>query len=272
MEHVELQGEKVPKVGLGTWQLTGRQCRDAVKNALNIGYRHIDTAQVYGNEREVGQGIQASKIDRDDIWLTTKVWRDKFKREDVLSSVDESLRKLETDYVDLLLIHWPSESVPFKETLEAMNQLVEQGKVRNIGVSNFTPEQLEKAQEVSERELFTNQVEYHPFLDQSELLQKCREEDMMLTAYSPLARGDVLNDETLIAIGAKHDKTSAQAALRWLMQKENVAAIPKASTHPHQADNLNIFDFELGEDEMQRISELASNERKVNPAFAPWER
>lgn len=272
MQHVELKTEEVPKIGLGTWQLTGRECRDAVKNAVDIGYRHIDTAQVYGNEQQVGQGIQASKIERDDIWLTTKVWRDKFKGEDVISSVEKSLGRLETDYLDLLLIHWPSETVPFNETLDAMNRLVEEGKVRNIGVSNFTPEQVQEAQKVSKRELFTNQVEYHPFLDQSELLKKCRREDMMLTAYSPLARGDVLGSETLTAIAARYDKTPAQAALRWLIQQENVAAIPKASLHSHQADNLNIFDFELNQEEMQRISELASNERKVNPAFAPWKR
>lgn len=272
MKHVEVQGEKVPKIGLGTWQLTGRKCRDAVKNALSIGYRHVDTAQAYGNERQVGQGIQASKVDRDDIWLTTKVWRDKFRSEDVLSSVEESLRKLETDYIDLLLIHWPSEKVPFEETLEAMNQLVEENKVKNIGVSNFEPSQLEEAMNASERKLLTNQVEYHPFLSQKELLEKCRENNMMLTAYSPLARGDALSNEVLTAVASKHGKTSAQVALRWLVQQENVAAIPKASTHTHQSDNLNIFDFKLNENEMQRISELASGDRKVDPAFAPWER
>ncbi|MFB6144374.1 MAG: aldo/keto reductase [Candidatus Nanohaloarchaea archaeon] len=272
MEYVELQGEKVPRIGLGTWQLTGRQCRDAVKNALDIGYRHVDTAQVYGNERQVGQGIQASKVDRDDVWLTTKVWRDKFRREDVISSAEESLRKLGTDYVNLLLIHWPSENVPFRETLDAMNQLVEEGKVRNIGVSNFTPEQLEKARKISDAPLLTNQVEYHPFLDQEELLEVCRNEDMMLTAYSPLARGDVLENEVLNAIGARHDKSPAQVALRWLMQQENVAAIPKASGHEHQADNLNVFDFQLSDEEMEQISGLEEEGRKVDPAFAPWNR
>lgn len=266
-----MQDEKVPKIGLGTWQATGRECREAVKNALNIGYRHVDTAQVYGNERQVGEGIKASKVDRDDTWLTTKVWRDKFREEDVIASVEESLRKLRTDYVDLLLIHWPSEKVPFEETLKAMNELADEGKVKNIGVSNFTVSQLEEAQKVSERPIFTNQVEYHPFLAQDELLEKCREEDIMLTAYSPLARGEVLNNETLMGIAAKHDKTPAQVALRWLTEKENVAAIPKTTSHNHQADNLNSFDFELTEEEKAKISRLATNKRKVNPPFAPWD-
>lgn len=270
MEHVEVQEEKVPKIGLGTWQLTGKRCRKAVKNALDIGYRHIDTAQAYGNEEKVGKGIKSSKVDREDIWLTTKIWRDNLTEEKALKSVNKSLERLETNYIDLLLIHWPSEKVAFNETLEAMNQLVDKGAVKNIGVSNFTVEQLEKAQEVSRNPIFANQVEYHPFLDQGELLEKCREDDIMLTAYSPLARGDVLQNETLIGIAAKHDKSAAQVALRWLVEQENVSAIPKASTHQHQADNLNVSDFSLTKDERQKISELAAGKRKVDPAFSPW--
>lgn len=270
MEYVEIQDEKIPVLGLGTWQLT-ENCAESVENALNMGYRHVDTAQAYGNESEVGDGIQNSEVDRDDIWLTTKVWRDNLNEENLKKSVEESLEKLETDYVDLLLIHWPFQEMDLETVLKEMDELVEEGKARNIGISNFTPEQMEEAQQLSEHDLLTNQVEYHPFLNQDEVLEKCREHEMMLTAYSPLARGDVLGNETLKGVGEKHGKSEAQVALRWLIQQENVCAIPKATSVEHQEANLKIFDFELSEDEMNRISELARRDRKVDPDFGPWD-
>lgn len=271
MEHVELQGEKIPAIGLGTWQLT-ENCAESVENALNMGYRHVDTAQAYGNEAEVGEGIQNAEVDRENIWLTTKVWRDNLNKKDLKKSVEDSLDRLKTDYVDLLLIHWPFPDMNLEEVLEEMDELVEEGKARNIGISNFTAEQIRKAQELSEHDLLTDQVEYHPFLNQDEVLEECRKQDMMLTAYSPLARGEVIGDETLQEIGEKYGKSEVQVALRWLTQQENVCAIPKATTVEHQEANLNIFDFELSDEEMDEISGLDRNDRKVDPDFGPeWD-
>lgn len=270
MEHIELQGEKIPALGLGTWQMKGTSCEKAVKSALNIGYRHIDTAQAYRNEEIVGKAIKNSDVSRDEIWLTTKIWRSNFRHEDVINSVNKSLERLQTDYIDLLLIHWPSEKISFEETLNAMNDLVDEGKIRKIGISNFTPEQMEEAQQSSDEPLFTNQVEYHPFLDQSRVLSKCRNMNMMLTAYSPLARGDIMDNDTLRDIGEKYGKTPAQISLRWLIQQDEVSAIPKASSREHQEDNFDIFDFELDQNEVERINELGGNRRKVNPDFGPW--
>jgi 2,5-diketo-D-gluconate reductase B len=269
MEYVELQEEKIPAIGLGTWQLT-ENCAESVENAINMGYIHIDTAQAYGNEAEVGEGIQNAETDRDDIWLTTKVWRDNLNKEDLKKSVEESLEKLKTDYVDLLLIHWPFPEMDLEEVLAEMDEIVEEGKARNIGISNFTAEQTRRAQELSDHDLLTNQVEYHPFLNQDEVLEECRNQNMMLTAYSPLARGDVIGNETLQEIGENYGKSEVQVALRWLIQQENICAIPKATSAEHQEANFDIFDFELSESEMEEISDLAKSERKVDPDFGPW--
>ena len=273
MDYVEIQGEKVPALGIGTWQLKGEECEETVKTALEKGYRHVDTAQIYDNEEQVGQAISDSDVSRDEIWLTTKVWTSNFEHDSVIKSVNESLEKLQTHYVDLLLIHWPSEEIPFEETIKAMESLVESGQVRNIGISNFTTEQMEKAQEVASKDIFTNQVEYHPFLNQDAVLEKSREKDMMLTAYSPLARGEVMGNKVLKEIADKYDKSEAQVALRWLIQQENVAAIPKASTENHIEQNFEIFDFTLTNEEVEEINELKNeNNRYVDPDFAPnWD-
>ena len=272
MKHVDVNGTAVPAIGLGTWQAKGEECSEAVRKALNLGYRHIDTAQAYENERAVGKGIKESDVERGEIFLTTKVWRDRLEPKKLKDSVDESLEKLGTDYVDLLLIHWPFPDLDLEGALEKMNELVDKGKVKNIGVSNFTAAQIDKSQKLSEANLMTNQVEYHPFLDQEKVLEKCREHEMMLTAYSPLSRGDVMGDETLKSIGDKYGKTEAQVALRWLVQQNDVVAIPKATSFKHIKDNLEIFDFKLTEDEMEKIHELKGDARKVNPGFAPeWD-
>jgi len=272
MEYVNINSEEVPALGFGTWQIEGEKCTESVENALEIGYRHIDTAQAYGNEEYVGKGIKNSDVDREDIWLTTKVWRDNLNRESLKESVEESLEKLQTEYVDLLLIHWPFEEMDLEAVLEELNELVEEGKARNIGISNFNTEQIDEAAELSDKPIFTNQVEYHPFLSQEDVLEKCRKEGMMLTAYSPLARGDVLENETLQGIGEKYGKSEAQVALRWLIQQDDVVGIPKASSPEHQEANFEIFDFELEEEEMEEISELARDDRKVDPDFAPeWD-
>ena len=270
MIYKTIQGEDVPALGLGTWLLTGDACRKAVEHALDLGYRHIDTAQAYENEDQVGQGLQNAGIDRDDLFLTTKIWLENLSPGDVRESVEASLRRLRTDYVDLLLIHWPNDKVPLEQTLDAMVVLQDEGKTRHLGVSNFTPSLLQRA--LNHAKLFCNQVEYHPFFGQDPLLAMAREHDLLLTAYSPLARGRVTDDETLQAIGEAHNKTPAQVALRWLLQQDHVAAIPKASSAKHREDNFDLFDFELSDNEMDRITALDQGKRIVDPEFAPaWE-
>lgn len=254
MEYQTIKGEKVPSLGLGTYRLTGETCVRAVERALSMGYRHVDTAQMYGNEAEVGRGIEASGVDRGEVFLTTKVWPDDFARERVIHKTRESLKKLGTDYVDLLLMHWPSGHMPLEETLGAMRGLQEGGSVLRVGVSNFSPALVEEA--AQHAEVFCNQVEYHPYSDQGELLAQAREMDYLLTAYRPLSRGGVEGDGTLREIGEAHGKTAAQVALRWLVQQEKVSAIPKATGEDHLRENLDVFDFELSAEEMDRVSSL----------------
>ncbi|MFC6962171.1 aldo/keto reductase [Halocatena marina] len=258
MEYVTLRGEKIPKVGLGTWRLTGEDCRQAIATAINLGYRHIDTAQVYGNEREIGDAIRASKIDRDKLFLTTKLGGQNYGHDAVLRSTEESLAKLNTDYIDLLLIHWPADRIPIgttplAETLGAMNELVENGTVRHIGVSNFDIDRLDEARNLSEAPILTNQVQYHPFWDQTRLLEYCQIHDVILTAYSPFGHGGALDDGVLVEIGDRYGKSSAQVALRWLIQQEMVCTIPKATSYEHLKANFAVFDFELTDEEMKNI-------------------
>lgn len=263
-----IQGEDVPALGLGTFDLKDDVGRNAVAQALDTGYRNIDTAESYYNEATVGEGIQQADVAREDIFLTTKVWHDNLAPKDVRRAAEESLRKLQTDYVDLLLIHWPSsDDVPLEETLDAFTALREEGKTRHIGVSNFTPALLQRA--LDHAKLFCIQVEYHPFLAQDDLLTLVRQHDLLLTAYSPIAQGKVMDNDTLRAIGETHGKSPVQVTLRWLVQQKNVAAIPRSSTAEHRAANFNIFDFELSDEEMARIGELAKGKRLVDPQFAP---
>jgi len=269
MDTVTMKGAQVPALGFGTWQVEGADCREGVRHALSLGYRHIDTAQIYGNEAEVGQGIADSEVGRDAIWLTTKVWYEKASADAVKRSTDESLRKLGTEYVDLLLFHWPNEGTPMEETLGAMNELKEQGLARHIGVSNFTPTHLKRALKAAP--IAALQVEYHPFLAQEPLLALCREHGLLFTAYSPLARGRVLKDATLKAIGERHGKSPVQVVLRWLIDQPQVAAVPKAASAPHRESNLAL-DFELSDEDREAIDGLARGERVIDPSFGPdWE-
>lgn len=278
MKYVTVQGVKIPAIGLGTGRTTGEECADAVENALGLGYRRVDTAQMYGNEGAVGEGIERSNVSRDEVFLATKlnrslvdsmgytlvtgrpletgVRRGNLKQERVVNSVERSLERLGTSYVDLLLIHAPAVRVPVRETVEAMNRLQEEKKVRNIGVCNFTSERLERAVETSDSPIISNQVKYNVFYDQDDVLDYCVEKDVMLTAYTPLNHGKRLDNEVLVDIGERYGKTPVQVALRWLVQQENVSAIPKASTRGHQRENIDIFDFELDEDERRRIDVL----------------
>lgn len=271
MIYATVQGVEVPALGLGTWELNGAACRDAVEHALALGYRHLDTAQGYDNEAEVGEGLRRSGVPREEVFLVTKVKPDNFRRERVLASTLESLTKLRTDYVDLLLMHWPNPEVPLEETLSAFLELRDQGAVRRLGVSNFPAKPVDEAQEVAR--IFANQVEYHPYLGQETLVEQARAHDYLLTAYSPIARGKVLDDPVLREIGEAHGKTPVQVTLRWLVQQDHVAAIPKAASAKNRESNLDIFDFELSGDEMTRISALGRGERLVDPEGGPdWDR
>jgi diketogulonate reductase-like aldo/keto reductase len=255
MDEIQVQGTSVPAIGLGTWQLTGPSCTETVETALEMGYRHVDTAQAYGNERQVGLGMEAAAVDREDVFLTTKLDGSNRDERSVRRSTRESLNKLGTDYLDLLLIHWPNTPwmASLSETLGAMNDLVEEGLVRHIGVSNFSPSLLDEARDISAAPILTDQVQYHPYWDQRKLLDYCRIHDVLLTAYSPLARGGVLDDPALVQVGNRYGKSPAQVALRWLLQQDGVAAIPKASSRDHLEANLAVFDFELTDAEMDRV-------------------
>ena len=261
---VTVRGVEVPAVGLGTWRLRGDDCRRAVETALELGYRHVDTAQAYGNERRVGAAIRSSAVDRDDVFLTTKLDGGSRENGAVQRSVRESLDRLGTDYLDMLLIHWPNDKPPFSpvrlpggpplaETLTAMNELVDEGLVRHVGVSNFDVRRLDEARRLSEAPIVTNQVQFHPYWDQRDLLSYCRRNDVLLTAYSPLCHGGVLDDDVLRELGRRYGKTAAQVAIRWAIQHEGVVAIPKATSRDHLAANVDVFDFELTEAEMERI-------------------
>lgn len=269
-KYIKIGSEKVPSLGFGTFRLGGADCLDGVADALERGYRHIDTAQMYKNEEFVGEAIKKSGIDRDDIFLTTKVTPDNMPVEKFLPSVEESLKKLNTDHVDLLLIHWPSDDETNKAALAELASAKEKGYTRLIGVSNFPVRLLEYAKK--QEDIFCNQVEYHPYLGQEKILKFLRENDMMLTAYSPLGIGKILKDDVIISIAEKYGHSPAQIVLRWHIQQENVAAIPKASDKKHRQSNFEIFDFELSDDDMKSIFDLDQKNRLVNPPWGPeWD-
>lgn len=274
MIHITHKGTKIPALGYGTWQLRGPDCKTGVAKALEIGYRHIDTAQIYENEAEVGAAIAESGVKRGDIFLTTKVWNTNLQSDAMRKSVDESLKKLKTDHVDLLLIHWPINDVPFAEQLKGLQDVKKAGLAKLIGVSNFTVAQMKEVVETIGADVATNQVEYHPFLSQKPVLDYLRGKNMFLTAYSPLARGKVAEAPLLQELGKKYGKLPGQITLRWLLQQPGVSAIPKAGSEQHLKKNFEIFDFKLDDSEMQKIHALAKPDgRMISPEWAPkWDK
>src|SRR3979411_1632749 len=249
MQFVEANGAKIPAIGLGTWELRGRSCARLVEQALKLGYRHVDTAQVYENEREVGEGLRASRVRRDDVFVTTKVWTTHFAPNDLERSTKESLTKLRLSEVDLLLLHWPNPQVPLSETLGALAHVRKLGMARHIGVSNFTVALIDEAIAACPEPLVCDQVEYHPYLDQTEAREACARHGMALVAYSPVARGRGKNDQTLARIGAAHGRTAPRVCLRWLVQQK-VSARPRAARIERLSENIEIFDFVLSPEEM----------------------
>src|SRR6202166_1298592 len=272
MQYVEANGAKIPAIGLGTWELSGRACARLVEQAVRLGYRHIDTPQVYENEREVGEGLRASRVKRDEVFVTTKIWTNHFAPNDLERSTKESLTKLRLSEVDLLLLHWPNPHVPLSETLGALAHVKKLGMSRHIGVSNFTVALIDEAVAACPEPLVCDQVEYHPCLDQTKVREACARHGMALVAYSPVAKGRVKSDTTLARIGQAHGKTRAQVCLRWLVQ-QNVCAIPRTSRLERLSENIDIFDFALSPDEMWLISQMGSTKGRLTDfGFAPkWD-
>lgn len=264
----------IPPLGLGTFRLKGQAVIDSLRSGLELGYRHIDTAQIYGNEADVGHAIAESGIARRDLFVTTKIWTENLSRERLLPSLADSLEKLRLDAVDLTLIHWPSpdDAVPLAESLDALLDAKRQGLTRAIGVSNFPIATLKHAIAlVGAAELATNQVEIHPFLQNRKLIAFSRQHDIHLTAYMPLAYGKVMHDPVIGAIAKNHDATPAQIALAWLLQ-QGFAVIPSSTKREHQASNLAAAKLRLTREECDAIAALDRNERIANPDFAPrWD-
>jgi 2,5-diketo-D-gluconate reductase B len=267
-----IQGTEVPAIGFGTWELVGDDTFPGVTAALELGYRHIDTAQVYENEAAVGEAIAASGIDRDEIFLTTKVWNDQLTPEKIKRSTEESLAKLKTDHVDLLLVHWPLRLGKLEANLAAFVELMEAGATRHIGVSNFTPDHLRRALDAAP--IFTNQVEHHAYLAQPELLALTAEHGILFTAYSPLARGELLADPAVVAIAEERGATPAQVLLRWVLDEgDHVAVIPKATKRERIEENLGALDVELTDGDRDALASLDRGKRQVDPPWAPdWAR
>lgn len=257
-------GADIPAIGLGTWTLDDEAATRLVSEALNIGYRHIDTAAIYQNEVGVGAGLRSSGVPRSEIFLTTKVWYTDIAAGDLQRSVEGSLERLGVDRLDLVLIHWPSSTVPLAESIAALNEVSDRGYARNIGVSNFPVALLEEAVKLSKKPLVCNQVEYHPFLSQDRLLEACRAHGIALVSYCPLARGRELAAEPAIAASAKRlARSPAQIVLRWHIQQTGVAAIPRSSRPERIAENLQVFDFSLSDEEMASISALRSRGLRI---------
>jgi len=262
---------RMPSLGLGTWQLEGADAVEGVRHALELGYRHVDTARAYGNEREVGEGLRRSGVPRDEVWVTTKVWRDDLEPDRLRRSAEASLKDLGLDRVDLLLVHWPNPSVPLSDTLAALHRVRQDGLTRHMGVANFPSGLLREA--VAQFPIHANQVEYHPYLDQRAVLDAARAHGIVVTAYSPFGTGGLLGDPVLAEIAQARGCTPAQVTLRWLLDQSGVAAIPKAATPAHRAANLGALDLApLTYAERARLDGLARGRRFVNPAFAPkWD-
>lgn len=272
---VTARDAQIPALGFGTFTLVPDDCRRMVRAALDMGYRHIDTAQIYENEAAVGEALAEAGVARHDLWLTTKVWVSAFRDGDLQRSVDESLQRLRVDHVDLLLLHWPNPEVDLAETLGAIAAVKRAGKARHIGISNFTVALTEQAVALSPEPLVTNQVEYHPYLNQDPVLAAARGHGMAVTAYSPIAQGAIMGDPVLKDIGAAHGgRSEVQVALRWLIQQDGVCAIPRTRSEDHARSNLDIFDFELSADEMAAIKALQRPDgRQISPdGLAPkWD-
>lgn len=272
MDHLKTQGISMPKLGLGTFRMQGDTCRAAVESALSIGYRHIDTAEMYANEEVIGAAIAASGVPRGELHVTTKVWHENLSSDAIRRAFDASLKKLRLDHVDLYLVHWPSKAADWGAVFETLMTLKQEGRTRAIGVANFTTALLKVAVDEIKAPIACNQVEYHAMLDQSKVLAYLQARSIPLVAYCPLAQGRFATDPVLADIGARHNATAAQVALKWLLDQDGVAAIPKASRRESQQANLDALKITLDDADREKIAALAKDRRCVNPGFAPaWD-
>jgi 2,5-diketo-D-gluconate reductase B len=272
MQSLTTQGLNVPKLGLGTFKMQGKECHQAVLNALSMGYRHIDTAEMYANEDAVGDALEDTDVPRDQIHLTTKVWWQNLAPDSIRRSFDISLRKLKTDYVDFYLIHWPAPDMNLAAALETLMRIKDEGGTRAIGVCNFPVALLKQAVEEIKAPIACNQVEYHVLLGQKQLLPYMQSKGVPLTAYAPLAQGRLASFPELTAIAEKHNATAAQIALAWLLEQDGVMAIPKARSEASQRSNLGALAVKLDQDDRAMIAKLPKEQRFVNPGFAPaWD-
>ncbi|QDJ08457.1 2,5-diketo-D-gluconic acid reductase [Roseomonas mucosa] len=269
MELLTQHGLRMPRLGFGTWPMTGAECEAAVRQALELGYRHIDTAERYENEDAVGAGLAASGLARGDVHLTTKVWWDHLSPQAMHEAMARSLEKLRTDHVDLYLIHWPAKDWDLPRTIEALVRLKEEGKARQIGVANFPRPLLRQVVEELKAPIACLQVEYHVTLGQAKLLDYTRRHDIALTAYSPLARNKVAEIPGIQAIARKHGATPAQVALKWLLDQDGVSAVPKAASRANQQANLDSLKLQLDDEDRAAIARLPKDQRMVSPDFAP---
>ena len=261
-------GIKMPVFGLGTGLLTGDTCTKAVKTAFKLGYNHIDTAEDYGNHREISIAIK--NFPRGKLFITSKVWHDNLRYDDVFTACKNTLRDLGVNYLDQCLVHWPNQNIPIKETFDALTKLYKDGKIKSVGVSNFTIRHLQDVIKITQIPVCVNQIEFHPLLYQKDLLNFCEKYNIKVTAYSPLARAEVFDNPLLKKLGKKYKKTAGQISLKWLLQK-GVIVIPKASSKAHLTENLDIFDFELSEEDIDLIDNLRINKRLVIPPFAEFD-
>ena len=272
MEYLQTQGISLPRLGLGTFRMQGDVCRAAVESALGLGYRHIDTAEMYANEEAIGPAIAASGVARKDLHVTTKVWHENLAPDAIRRAFDTSLKKLQLDHVDLYLVHWPAKSMNLPAIFETLMKLKEEGRTRAIGVANFTIPLLKTVVEEIKAPIACNQIEYHVLLDQTPIRKYMTAKSIPLVAYCPLAQGRAASNETLIEIGKKHNASAAQVALKWLLEQDGVAAIPKASRVESQKANLGALEVKLDDADRKAIAALPKSQRFVSPGFAPaWD-
>ncbi|MFC6733226.1 MULTISPECIES: aldo/keto reductase [unclassified Haladaptatus] len=260
---------EMPRLGLGTYDMKGDEAADAVETAIDIGYRHIDTAQHYDNEEAVGRGIARADVPREDLFVATKIWHDDLGYDDVIEGAQESLDRLGLDYIDLLYVHWPAGDYDAKDTLAAFDELYEEGVIRHVGVSNFTTDLLDEAQEYLDAPIFAHQVECHPLLQQRNLRIYAAGHDIELVAYSPIARNEVAENEDIKAVAENYDATPAQISLAWLLAN-GIVPIPKSSDEEHLRANYESLDIELTQEDKERLDNLDDEERLIDPDFAPW--
>ncbi|BCG04122.1 oxidoreductase (plasmid) [Paraburkholderia sp. PGU19] len=272
MEKISTGDLTIPRLGFGTFRMPGGDCQPVVESALEVGYRHIDTAEMYQNEDAVGAAIAGSGIARHDLYVTTKVWHENLKPDAIRRAFDNSLKKLSLDYVDLYMIHWPSRDINLAAVLETLEGLREEGLTRAIGVCNFNMHLIKAAVEEIRASIACHQVEYHPFLDQSAMLTYLRGKNIPLVAYAPLAQGRAATNAVLARIGRKHGATAAQIAIAWLLDQDGVVAIPKAQRRESQQSNLDAAKIQLDDDDRNAIAALPKDQRFVTPPFAPqWD-